>query len=34
VWRRSKLGLRLSASDVASLGDWIEAHEPSFRGAR
>jgi glycerol-3-phosphate dehydrogenase len=34
VWRRTKLGLRLSAAEIAALGDWIEAHEPSFRGTR
>jgi glycerol-3-phosphate dehydrogenase len=26
VWRRSKLGLRLSAGEVAALDDWIAAH--------
>jgi glycerol-3-phosphate dehydrogenase len=26
VWRRSKLGLRLSAAEVAALDDWIAAH--------
>lgn len=26
VWRRSKLGLRLSKSEIASLGDWIGSH--------
>jgi glycerol-3-phosphate dehydrogenase len=28
VWRRSKLGLRLSAGEVAALDDWIAAHRP------
>ena len=26
IWRRSKLGLRLSAGEVAALDDWIAAH--------
>ena len=26
VWRRSKLGLRLSADQVATLDDWIATH--------
>ena len=26
VWRRSKLGLRLSTGEIASLDDWIAAH--------
>ncbi|MCA8884902.1 MAG: glycerol-3-phosphate dehydrogenase, partial [Rhodobacteraceae bacterium] len=26
VWRRSKLGLRLTAEQVATLDDWIDAH--------
>jgi len=26
VWRRSKLGLRLSAAEIAALDDWIAAH--------
>jgi glycerol-3-phosphate dehydrogenase len=34
VWRRSKLGLRLSAGEIAGLEAWIEAQQPSFRGAR
>jgi glycerol-3-phosphate dehydrogenase len=29
VWRRSKLGLRLSALEVAALDDWIAAHRPA-----
>ena len=32
VWRRSKLGLRLPASEIAALDDWITANAPSFRG--
>jgi glycerol-3-phosphate dehydrogenase len=26
VWRRSKLGLRLSVSEIAAIDDWIAAH--------
>jgi glycerol-3-phosphate dehydrogenase len=26
VWRRSKLGLRLSPAEIAALDDWIAAH--------
>jgi glycerol-3-phosphate dehydrogenase len=26
VWRRSKLGLRLSPAEVATIDDWIAAH--------
>ncbi len=26
VWRRSKLGLRLSPAEIAALDDWIKAH--------
>jgi glycerol-3-phosphate dehydrogenase len=26
VWRRSKLGLRMSAAEIAALDDWIAAH--------
>src|SRR5206468_9788926 len=26
VWRRSKLGLRLSADEIAAIGDWMSAH--------
>jgi glycerol-3-phosphate dehydrogenase len=26
VWRRSKLGLRMSADEIAAVGDWIAAH--------
>ena len=29
VWRRSKLGLRLSESEIARLGAWMAAHEKS-----
>jgi glycerol-3-phosphate dehydrogenase len=29
VWRRSKLGLRLSAGEIAALDDWIAAHRLS-----
>jgi glycerol-3-phosphate dehydrogenase len=32
VWRRTKLGLRLSAAEIAALDEWIAANEPSFRG--
>jgi glycerol-3-phosphate dehydrogenase len=28
VWRRSKLGLRLSASEIAAIDGWIETHRP------
>jgi glycerol-3-phosphate dehydrogenase len=27
VWRRSKLGLRLSTAEIASIDDWIAAHQ-------
>ena len=30
VWRRSKLGLRLSAAEIAALDEWMAAHR-SFR---
>jgi glycerol-3-phosphate dehydrogenase len=30
VWRRSKLGLRLSASEIAAIDDWIAAHRVAF----
>ena len=37
VWRRSKLGLRLSRSEIAAIDDWIAAHrsalEPPLREA-
>jgi glycerol-3-phosphate dehydrogenase len=26
VWRRSKLGLRLSADEIAALDEWIKTH--------
>jgi glycerol-3-phosphate dehydrogenase len=26
VWRRSKLGLRLSPAEIAALDDWMKAH--------
>jgi glycerol-3-phosphate dehydrogenase len=29
VWRRSKLGLRLSAAEIAALDDWMAAHRAS-----
>jgi glycerol-3-phosphate dehydrogenase len=29
VWRRSKLGLRLSATEIAALDDWIAANRGS-----
>ncbi|MEX2519830.1 MAG: glycerol-3-phosphate dehydrogenase [Paracoccaceae bacterium] len=28
VWRRSKLGLRLSAAEIAALDEWVVAHAP------
>lgn len=31
IWRRSKLGLRLSAAEVATLGDWIGAYRSQLR---
>ena len=35
VWRRSKLGLRLSAAEIAALEDWMAAnHVPSGRPLR
>ena len=30
VWRRSKLGLRLSADEVKALDDWIATHRSGF----
>ena len=27
VWRRSKLGLRLTAAEIAAIDDWISAHQ-------
>ena len=29
VWRRSKLGLRMSAAEIAALDDWMAAHRSS-----
>jgi glycerol-3-phosphate dehydrogenase len=29
VWRRSKLGLRLSSAEIAAIDDWIAAHRVS-----
>jgi glycerol-3-phosphate dehydrogenase len=29
VWRRSKLGLRLSAAEIAAIDEWMTAHRPS-----
>ena len=29
VWRRSKLGLRLTPSEIAAIDDWISAHRVS-----
>ena len=35
VWRRSKLGLRLSTSEIAAIGEWMAAHRaPSERPLR
>ena len=31
VWRRSKLGLRLSADEIAALDDWMAAHRACAR---
>lgn len=31
VWRRSKLGLRLSASEIAALDTWMLSHLTSER---
>ncbi len=31
VWRRSKLGLRLSPDEIAALDDWIAAHRARRR---
>jgi glycerol-3-phosphate dehydrogenase len=30
VWRRSKLGLRMSPAEIAALDDWISAHRASL----
>src|SRR5438067_1375129 len=32
VWRRSKLGLRMSATEIAALDDWIAAHKLPLEG--
>jgi glycerol-3-phosphate dehydrogenase len=29
VWRRSKLGLRLSAAEIAAIDDWMAAQRPA-----
>ena len=29
VWRRSKLGLRLSPAEIAAIDDWVSAHQLS-----
>jgi glycerol-3-phosphate dehydrogenase len=34
VWRRSKLGLRLSPSEIAALDDWMAAHRATVEPAR
>ena len=28
VWRRSKLGLRLTPAEISAIDDWISAHRP------
>ena len=33
VWRRSKLGLRLSTAEIATIDDWISAHRVSSESA-
>jgi glycerol-3-phosphate dehydrogenase len=30
VWRRSKLGLRMSATEIAAIDEWIAAHRPEL----
>jgi glycerol-3-phosphate dehydrogenase len=30
VWRRSKLGLRLSSGEIAAIDDWMAAHRPAL----
>jgi glycerol-3-phosphate dehydrogenase len=30
VWRRSKLGLRLSSSEIAAIDDWMAAQRPAL----
>lgn len=32
VWRRSKLGLRMTAAETAELDNWMAAHRPTSRG--
>jgi len=32
VWRRSKLGLRLSAGEIAAIDDWMAAYPPMLEG--
>jgi glycerol-3-phosphate dehydrogenase len=35
VWRRSKLGLRLSPAEIAAIDEWMAAHRmPSERPLR
>ncbi|MET0878728.1 MAG: glycerol-3-phosphate dehydrogenase, partial [Tardiphaga sp.] len=34
VWRRSKLGLRMSAAEIAALDDWIATHRQSVTPVR
>jgi glycerol-3-phosphate dehydrogenase len=29
VWRRSKLGLRLTSAEISALDDWMAAHRTS-----
>jgi len=33
VWRRSKLGLRLTTLEIAAIDDWISAHRVSFESS-
>jgi glycerol-3-phosphate dehydrogenase len=33
VWRRSKLGLRLSQAEIAAIDDWISAHHSAASAA-
>ena len=30
VWRRSKLGLRLSSDEIAAIDDWMAARRPAL----
>jgi glycerol-3-phosphate dehydrogenase len=32
LWRRSKLGLRMTAAETAELGNWMASHRPTSRG--